>query len=80
MLDVVEIIWYVLHQKENLEDEKNRLLDLYLNGTITTSIFKAKNVEIESKINSMLKDIKEDSAKQKKKKVQKKWWEKLLKK
>jgi len=80
VLDVVEIIWYVLHQKENLEDEKNRLLDLYLNGTITTSIFKAKNVEIESKINSMLKDIKEDSAKKKKKKVQKKWWEKLLKK
>lgn len=56
----------LVRQKENLEDEKNRLLDLYLNGTITTSVFKAKNVEIETKINSVLKDIKENSAKQKK--------------
>ena len=56
----------LVRQKENLEDEKNRLLDLYLNGTITTSVFKAKNVEIETKIKSVLKDIKENSAKQKK--------------
>ena len=53
-------------QKENLEEEKNRLLDLYLNGTITTSVYKAKNVEIENKISSVIKDIQESSARQKK--------------
>ena len=55
----------LIRQKENLEEEKNRLLDLYLSGTITTSIYKAKNLEIETQINSILKDIEENNAKQK---------------
>ena len=53
-------------KKENMEEEKNKLLDLYLNGTITTSIYKAKNVELDTEINEIIKKINENTEKQEK--------------